>query len=39
MWETWRVRRDPSRAMKLFTSSTVYLSVVFAAVVVDVLVR
>ena len=39
LWETFRVRLDPSRAMKLFTASTVYLSVVFAAVVVDVLVR
>ncbi len=39
MWETWRVHRDPSRAMKLFTASTVYLAVVFAAVVVDVFVQ
>ncbi|MGH8912715.1 MAG: heme o synthase [Acidimicrobiia bacterium] len=36
--ETIRVRLDPSRAMKLFTASTVYLSLVFAAVVVDVLI-
>lgn len=39
LWETFRVRLDPSRAMKLFTASTVYLSLVFASVVVDVLVR
>lgn len=39
MWGTWRVRRDPTRAMKLFTDSTIYLSVLFAAVIVDVLVR
>jgi protoheme IX farnesyltransferase len=39
LWETFRVRLDPSRAMKLFTASTVYLSLVFAAVIVDVLVR
>ncbi|CAN5777208.1 heme o synthase [soil metagenome] len=38
MWETFRVRLDPTRAMKLFTTSTVYLSLLFAAVVVDVLV-
>lgn len=38
MWETWQVRRVPSRAMKLFTASTVYLALLFAAVVVDVLV-
>jgi protoheme IX farnesyltransferase len=39
VWETFRVRRAPDRAMKLFTASTVYLSLVFAAVVVDVMVR
>ncbi|HEX2155219.1 MAG TPA: heme o synthase [Acidimicrobiia bacterium] len=39
MWEAWRVRVDPSRAMKLFTNSTVYLALVFASVVVDVLLR
>lgn len=39
LWETFRVRLDPSRAMKLFTASTVYLSLVFASVIVDVLVR
>lgn len=38
LWETVRVRLDPSRAMKLFTASTVYLSLVFAAVIVDVLI-
>ena len=39
MVEAFRVRREPARAMLLFTSSTVYLSVLFAAVVVDVFVR
>lgn len=39
LWETYRVRREPARAMKLFTASTVYLTVVFAAATVDVLVR
>lgn len=39
LWETWQVRRDPGRAMRLFTSSTVYLSLLFAAIVVDVLIR
>jgi heme o synthase len=39
MVEAFRVRREPGRAMSLFTSSTVYLSVLFAAVVVDVFVR
>ena len=35
--ETWRVYQDPTRAMKLFTTSTVYLSALFAAVMLDVL--
>lgn len=39
LWETFRVRMDAGRAMKLFTVSTVYLSVLFASVVVDVFVR
>ena len=38
MWETWRVYVDPSRAMKLFTVSTLYLSALFGAVMLDVLV-
>lgn len=37
VFETWRVYRDPGRAMKLFTTSTVYLSALFAAVMLDVL--
>ena len=37
LWNTWQVFRDPDRAMKLFTTSTVYLSVLFAAVMLDVL--
>ena len=39
MVEALRVRRDPARAMKLFTSSTVYLAVLFGSVVVDVFIR
>lgn len=38
LWDTWRVYRDPDRAMRLFTTSTVYLSVLFAAVMLDVLI-
>jgi len=37
LWDTWRVYREPDRAMKLFTTSTVYLSALFAAVMLDVL--
>lgn len=37
MWESWRVRRGPARAMTLFTVSTVYLAVLFGSIVVDVL--
>ena len=35
--DTWRVYKEPSRAMKLFTTSTVYLSALFAAVMLDAL--
>jgi protoheme IX farnesyltransferase len=38
MYEAWMVRRNPERAMKLFTASTIYLTALFAAVMVDVLV-
>ena len=37
--DTWLVYRDPAKAMRLFTTSTVYLSALFAAAMVDVLVR
>jgi heme o synthase len=37
--DTWLVYRDPSKAMRLFTTSTVYLSALFASVLLDVLVR
>lgn len=37
LWDTWRVHREPGRAMKLFTNSTVYLAALFAAVMVDAL--
>jgi protoheme IX farnesyltransferase len=39
LWDTWRVYRRPEDAMRLFTTSTVYLSALFAAVMLDVLVR
>lgn len=37
LWGTWRVHRDPSRAMVLFTQSTYYLGLLFLAVAIDVL--
>jgi protoheme IX farnesyltransferase len=37
--DTWLVYRDPTKAMRLFTTSTVYLSALFAAAMVDILVR
>lgn len=37
--DTWRVYRKPSEAMRLFTTSTIYLSTLFAAAMVDVLIR
>lgn len=39
LWDTWRVYRNPDLAMHLFTTSTVYLSALFAAVMLDVLVQ
>jgi protoheme IX farnesyltransferase len=39
LWGTWRVYRRPEDAMRLFTTSTVYLSALFGAVMLDVLVR
>jgi protoheme IX farnesyltransferase len=39
LWDTWRVYRRPEDAMRLFTTSTVYLSALFAAVMLDVMVR
>lgn len=38
LWDTWRVYRDPTQAMRLFTTSTVYLSALFGAVMLDVLI-
>jgi protoheme IX farnesyltransferase len=38
LWDNWRVVRQPSLAMHLFTTSTVYLSALFAAVMLDVLI-
>lgn len=37
IWDTWGVHRQPERAMRLFTTSTIYLSALFAAVLVDVI--
>ncbi len=37
LWDTWRVHRDPSRAMSLFGTSNLYLAALFAAVMLDVL--
>jgi protoheme IX farnesyltransferase len=39
LWDTWRVYRRPEFAMRLFTTSTVYLSALFAAVMLDVIAR
>jgi protoheme IX farnesyltransferase len=39
LYDTWAVYRDPEKAMRLFTTSTVYLSALFAAVMLDVVVR
>jgi len=39
LWDTWRVFRRPDDAMRLFTTSTVYLAALFGAVMLDVLVR
>lgn len=37
LWDTWRVVGRPEQAMRLFTTSTVYLSALFASVLLDVL--
>jgi protoheme IX farnesyltransferase len=37
LWDTWRVVRYPEQAMRLFTTSTIYLSALFAAVMLDVM--
>jgi heme o synthase len=37
LWDTWRVVRQPDQAMRLFTTSTVYLSALFASIMLDVL--
>ncbi len=38
LWDTWRVHRHPADAMRLFTTSTIYLSALFASVMLDVLI-
>lgn len=37
LWDTWRVVRHPEQAMRLFSTSTVYLAALFASVLLDVL--
>jgi protoheme IX farnesyltransferase len=37
LWDTWRVVNHPEQALRLFTTSTIYLSALFAAVMLDVL--
>jgi protoheme IX farnesyltransferase len=37
LWDTWRVVERPEHAMRLFSTSTVYLSALFATVMLDVL--
>lgn len=37
LWDTWGVVARPEQAMRLFTTSTVYLSALFASVMLDVL--
>ncbi len=37
LWDTWRVVVHPEAAMRLFTTSTVYLSALFASVMLDAL--
>ena len=39
LWDTWQVYLHPAQAMRLFVTSTVYLSGLFAAVMLDVLIR
>jgi len=39
LWDTWMVYRRPEDAMRLFTTSTIYLSALFASVMLDVMVR
>jgi protoheme IX farnesyltransferase len=38
LWDTWMVIREPDDAMKLFTTSTVYLAALFASVLLDVMI-
>ncbi|HEY6629098.1 MAG TPA: heme o synthase [Acidimicrobiia bacterium] len=39
LWDSWRVYLHPEQAMRLFTTSTVYLAALFASVMLDVLIR
>ena len=38
LWDTWRVYRSPETAMRLFSTSTIYLAALFGAVMLDVMV-
>jgi protoheme IX farnesyltransferase len=39
LWDSWRVYLRPDEAMRLFTTSTVYLAALFASVMLDILIR
>ena len=39
LYDNWRVYREPGDAMRLFTTSTVYLAALFGSMIVDVIVR
>ncbi len=39
LWDSWRVYLHPDQAMRLFTTSTIYLAALFASVMLDVLIR
>lgn len=39
LFDNWRVYREPGEAMRLFTTSTVYLAALFGSIIVDVVVR
>jgi protoheme IX farnesyltransferase len=39
LYDNWRVYKVPGEAMRLFTTSTVYLAALFGSIIVDVIVR
>lgn len=38
IWETWMAHRHPERAMRVFTTSSIYLAALFGSVMLDVLI-